>query len=151
MTVRGTNVVDQIIQVLEQIAISNGFHTDAGQRVKRGRPESLTINKQDLPAISVSTRESQIVAVKPRALIKTRAVEVVGIVDAAERDYEPLLDAVDEDIALALAGLTALDSLPGATDITISGGEFLHPESGSNTAGVSHTVSISYSLTKHEG
>ncbi|MDY6797677.1 MAG: hypothetical protein SVX28_02840 [Pseudomonadota bacterium] len=151
MAAHATAIVDRIIEVLEQITTGNGFLSSAGQNVTRGRPEKLKIEKTQLPVITVSTANSSPGAAKPTTVIKTREVLVTGIVDAVDRDYEPDLDNLDEDITLALAQLLAIDAMPGTTEVSISGGDYVHPESGSNTAGVTHTITISYPLTKHEG
>lgn len=149
MTARGTEIVDHIITELEKITVAGGFHTAAGSQVTRGRPESLKISKTRLPMISVSTSSNVPVRAKPGTVIKSREVLVTGLVDAADRDYEPELDALDEDIAMALASLLGIDAMPNTTEVTISGGEYIHPEPGSNTAGVTHTITISYPLTKN--
>ncbi|UDL03974.1 hypothetical protein [Marinobacter sp. CA1] len=151
MPARGTELVDRIIQELERISPANGFHTDAGSRVTRGRPESLELQQAGLPLISVSTSASDPVTAKPRAVIKAREVLVTGLVDANERDYEPDLDELDEDITMALLALMGMYALPSTTEITITGGDYIHPEGGSNTAGITHTITISYALKKNEG
>lgn len=151
MKARGTELVDRIIAALGVIAPGNGYYTDAGLRVGRGRPETLSIKQADLPLITVSTSASAPGPAKPRTVIKTREVMVTGMVDAKAQDYEPELDQLDEDIAMALAQLLGIDSLPNTTDVSLSGGDYIHPESGSNTAGVTHTITISYPLTKPEG
>ncbi|GGE75929.1 hypothetical protein GCM10011533_30390 [Streptosporangium jomthongense] len=144
---RGTELTDRIMLALSEITLAGGYQTDAGQRVKRGRPESLQLKSSDLPMISVSTEINAPEAVKPRTVRKLRSVEIVGMVDAADRDYEPDLDSLDEDISIALAKLTGIDELPGTLSLEISGGEYRHPDSGSNIAGVTHTVTIGYVLT----
>lgn len=144
---RGTELTDRVIQALSEIALTNGYQTDAGQRVKRGRAESLQIKSSDLPMISVSTEASSPEAVKPRTVKKLRVIEITGMVDAAQHDYEPDLDKLDEDISIALSKLTGIDELPGTLSLEISGGEYRHPDSGSNIAGVMHTVTIGYVLT----
>ncbi|OEY68009.1 hypothetical protein BG841_10270 [Marinobacter sp. X15-166B] len=144
---RGTEISDRVIQALEAITMAGGFHTDAGLRVTRGRAELLQVEQTDLPMIAVSTSSSANAAVKPRTVRKTRELEIIGLVDAADRDYEPELDGLDEDIALALSGLTGIDELPGTMNIEISGGEYQPPAGGSNIAGVLHTVTVSYVLT----
>lgn len=151
MKARATELVDHIIEALESITEANGFLTSAGLRVGRGRPETLYIGHADLPLITVSTSTSTPGPAKPRTVIKTREVMVTGMVDANAKDYEPELDQLDEDIALALSHLMGIDALPNTTDISLSGGDYIHPESGSNTAGVTHTITISYPLTKPEG
>lgn len=151
MPARGTELVDRTIQELERISSVNGFHTDAGSRVTRGRPEALSVEKAGLPLISVSTSSSTPGSAKPGAVIKVREVLVTGIVDANDRDYEPDLDELDEDITMALAALLDMDALPSTTVTTIAGGDYIHPEGGSNTAGVTHTITISYALKKNEG
>ena len=144
---RGTELTDHIISALTSITIAGGYQSDAGQRVVRGRAENLQVKPADLPMIAVSTEASSTDAVKPRTVRKLRTVEVIGMVDAGERDYEPALDTLDEDIALALSALTDMDALPGTLSVEISGGEYRHPESGSNIAGVTHMVTIGYVLT----
>ena len=151
MSAKGTALVNRIIEELERIRPGNGFHTSAGNKVTRGRPESLRINQDDLPLISVSTSSNAPGAAKPKTVMKSREVLVTGMVDANDRDYEPELDELDEDITMALASLLAMDALPNTTNVSISGGDYVHPESGSNTAGVTHTITISYPLTKNEG
>ena len=151
MAAKGTALVNRIIEELERIRPENGFRTSAGNKVTRGRPESLRINQHDLPLISVSTSSSAPGAAKPKTVMKSREVLVTGMVDANDRDYEPELDELDEDITMALASLLAMDALPNTTNVSISGGDYVHPESGSNTAGVTHTITISYPLTKNEG
>lgn len=151
MAAKGTALVDRVIEELKRIRPENGFHTSAGNKVTRGRPESLRINQDDLPLISVSTSSNAPGAAKPKTVMKSREVLVTGMVDANDRDYEPELDELDEDITMALASLLALDALPNTTNVSISGGDYVHPESGSNTAGVTHTITISYPLNKHEG
>ena len=151
MVARGTELVDRIISELQTITTAGGYQTNAGASVTRGRPEALKIEKSDLPMISVSTSSNTPTRAKPRTVIKSREVLVTGLVDADARDYEPELDSLDEDITLALATLLGIDALPGTTEVTISGGDYIHPESGSNTAGVTHTITISYPLTKNEG
>lgn len=144
---RGTELTDKVIQALRAITIDAGFHTDAGMRVKRGRAELLKLTATDLPMISVSTEISSNEAVKPRTVKKSREIEIIGMVAAGERDYEPDLDKLDEDMALALSALTGIDELAGSLSIEISGGDYRHPDSGSNIAGVTHMVSIGYVLT----
>jgi hypothetical protein len=144
---RGTELTDRVIQALTAITPANGFKTDAGLRVKRGRAERLQLKATDLPMISVSTDTSANEAVKPRTVKKLRTIEIIGMVDAGERDYEPDLDQLDEDIVRALSALTDIDELPGTLSIEISGGEYRHPESGSIIAGVTHLVTIGYVLT----
>ncbi|MFP3979168.1 hypothetical protein [Marinobacter sp. KMM 10035] len=151
MPARGTELVDQIRTALEKVTAANGYHTDAGLRVTRGRPENLQVEKAQLPVITVSTSSSTPGAAKPSTVIKSREVLVTGLVDADERDYEPELDQLDEDITMALAQMLGIDALPNTTNVSISGGDYIHPESGSNTAGVTHTITISYPLTKTEG
>jgi len=146
MPARSTALVDRIIDELEKITTANGFQTDAGAKVTRGRPEALKIEQGDLPLISVSTSSSAPGSAKPRAVIKTREVLITGMVDANDRDYEPDLDELDEDITRALASLLAIDALPNTTNVSISGGDYVHPEPGSSTAGVTHTITISYPL-----
>jgi hypothetical protein len=143
---KGTDLVNQIITALETITVANGYHSDAGLQVTRGRPENLKLDDMTLPAISVSTVSSQGTVAKPSTVRKERAVLIVGLVDADSNDYEPSLDDLDEDINRALAPLTAMDALPGTLQVTFSGGEYTHPEGGSNTAAVSFTFTISYPL-----
>lgn len=147
MVAIGTELVDSIKEQLELITTANGFHTNAGNRVSRGRPENLEVKTDQLPLITLSTTSSAPGSAKPKTVIKTREVLVTGMVDANERDYEPELDELDEDITLALAQLLGIDALPNTTNVSISGGEYVHPEGGSNTAGVTHTITISYPLT----
>ncbi len=144
---RGTELTDRVIEALSEITLAGGFQTDAGQSVKRGRAEHLQLQASDLPMIAVSTEASTPEAVKPRTVKKLRTIEIIGMVDAGERDYEPELDQLDEDISRALSKLTGIDELPGTLSIEISGGEYRHPESGSNIAGVTHLVTIGYVLT----
>lgn len=70
------------------------------------------------------------------------------MVDASAQDYEPGMDQLDEDIALALAPLVGIDAMPGTMSVELGGGDYQHPEGGSNIAGVVHTITVSYSLTK---
>lgn len=144
---RGTELTNKVIQALQAITVDAGFNTDAGKRVKRGRAELLQLSASDLPMISVSTQVSSNEAVKPRTVKKLREIEIIGMVAAGERDYEPDLDLLDEDMALALSVLTGIDEMAGSLLIEISGGEYRHPDSGSNIAGVTHMVTIGYVLT----
>lgn len=149
---KGTQLVNAVITALEQISTGNGYHTTAGADVRRGRPEHLTIEQHHLPLITVSSITAGSASIKPRSNRKDREIQVVGLVDAAQDDYEPDLDRLDEDLTRALAQLTDIDALPGTMQIQISGGDYTHPEGGSNTAAVSYTVTISYALTfNHEG
>lgn len=144
---RGTELTDRVMQALSEITAANGYETDAGQRVKRGRAESLQLKSSDLPMISVSTESNSSEAVKPRTIRKLRTIEILGMVDAGQSDYEPGLDKLDEDISIALSKLTGIDEMPSTLSVEISGGEYRHPESGSNIAGVTHLVTIGYVLT----
>lgn len=144
---RGTELTNRIMAALNEIDLVGGYQTDAGLRVKRGRAESLQLKSSDLPMISVSTESNSPEVVKPRTIRKLRTIEITGMVDAADRDYEPDLDKLDEDISIALSKLTGIDELPGTLSLEISGGEYRHPDSGSNIAGVTHMVMIGYVLT----
>lgn len=144
---KGTEYVDTVIAALRVISPHSGYHTTAGSDVRRGRPEHLTIEQHHLPLITVSSTTAGSSTVKPRSNRKDREIQVVGLVDAAQDDYEPDLDKLDEDLTRALAPLTDIDALPGAMQIQITGGDYTHPEGGSNTAAVSYTVTISYALT----
>ena len=148
MSAKGTELVDLAIQALEKITPDNGYQTDSGTRVVRGRAENLKLAAGDLPMISVSTTASTNNTAKPRAVRKLREIEVVGMVDASAQDYEPGMDQLDEDIALALAPLVGIDAMPGTMSVELGGGDYQHPEGGSNIAGVVHTITVSYSLTK---
>lgn len=148
---KGTGFVDAVIAALEVILPENGFYTAAGLRVQRGRPEGLEIHAADLPMITVSTNTSGSSSIKPRTNRKDRDIEVIGIVWGESQDYEPLLDSLDEDITRALSALTDMDALPDAMDVQINGGDYTHPEGGSNTASTTYSVIISYALTNHEG
>lgn len=147
----GTRFVDAVISALEAILPENGFGTDTGLRVRRGRPEAMQIHAAELPMITVSTNSSGSSSIKPRTNKKDRDIEVIGIVWGEGMDYEPQLDNLDEDITRALSVLTDMDALPDAMDIQINGGDYTHPEGGSNTASTTYSVTISYALTNHEG
>lgn len=144
---RGTELVNAVIAALEQIRPENGYRTAAGLQVTRGRAEHLTVNESSLPAIAVSTSSSTSTNVKPRSVRKEREITIVGLVDALHDDYEPYLDQLDEDINRALLPLTGIDALPGTLQVQFSGGEYIHPEGGSNVAGISFNFSVSYALT----
>lgn len=151
---RGTELVNAVIAALEKIQAESGYHTDAGRRVTRGRAEHLRVDEYSLPVIAVSTVNSTNGNPKPRTVRKDREISIVGMVDASQDDYEPQLDQLDEDINRALLPLTAMDALPGTLQVQFSGGDYIHPEGGSNVAGVSFTITISYPLTfkhNHEG
>lgn len=150
MTAKGTALVDRVIQALETITGANGFNTDAGDRVVRGRAESLKIEAGGLPMISVSTTANTNDATKPRAVRKLREIEIVGLVDASAKDYEPVMDLLDEDISLALAPLVSIDAMPGTMSVELAGGDYQHPDGGSKIAGVVHTITVSYSLTRQQ-
>lgn len=143
---KGTALVNFVIAALEKITIANGYHTDAGASVTRGRTEVLTFDDLTLPAISVSTLASLGNVAKPSTVRKERSIQVVGLVDASSADYEPQLDDLDEDINRALAPLITIDALPGTLQVAFAGGEYIHPESGSNHAAISFTFTISYPL-----
>ena len=134
MTSKGTHYTDQVIDALEAIASEDGFFTSAGMNVRRGRPERLRIDIEQLPMIAVNTTSAGSRTIKPRTNRKDRQIEVVGIVAAGESDYEPALDDLDEDITRALSALTDMDALPGAMDVDIEGGEYTNPEGGGKTA-----------------
>jgi len=148
MSARGTDIVDRVIRALQKVTPDNGFHTDAGTRVVRGRPENLKLEAGDLPMISVSTVTSSNESAKRTAVRKAREIEIVGMVDASGADYEPAIDELDEDIALALAPLMSIDEMPDATEIALGGGDYRHPEGGSKIAGVIHMITVSYALTQ---
>lgn len=143
---KGTAFVNQLIAALQQITIANGYHTDAGTNVTRGRPDALAIEELVLPAISLSTQSSRGNVAKPSTVRKDRTIQVVGLVDASATDYEPQLDELDEDINRALAPLITIDALPGTLQVAFAGGDYTHPEGGSNTAAISFTFTISYPL-----
>ncbi len=144
---KSTDFSNSILRALQEITQAGGFNTDAGLRAIRGRAEKLETRPEDLPMISISAVANTSETVKPRTTRKSLEIEILGMVDAGARDYEPQLDEIDEDITRALSPLTGIEELPGSLDVQISGGQYQHPEGGSNIAGVSHTVTVSYPLT----
>lgn len=153
MTTRGTQITQQIIDALESIDGEGAFHTDAGQRVIHGRAEHMHLNDYALPLLVVSTTGSINSAPKPRTVRKDREIVITGIVDASDADYETQLDQLDEDIVRALLPLTHMDAMPDTLQVQFTGGEYTHPEDGSNQAAVSFSFNVSYALTfhNHEG
>lgn len=140
----GTDIVNRIMEALGEISPGNGFAMDVQGRVRRGRPENLTINREDMPLIAVSTQENASEGMHPNAVSKRREITVDGVVAAMERDYEPDLDAMDEDIARALAPLSQRGIGHGATKVAVAGGQYTHPEGGSNLAAVTYTITVNY-------
>ena len=130
---RGTELVDTVIDALNGITTANAFNTDP--TVFRGRADGLSTGDIVLPAIAIATLASTPTNPKPRTVRKLPS------------DYEPALDELDEDIIRALLPLTEIDALPGVLQIQLSGGEYAHPEGGSNMASVSYTLTVSYALT----
>lgn len=144
---KSTELVNKVIQSLERIQRANGYTTDAGLAVVRGRPERLELHQDDLPLIAVSSPANTNEAVKPRQVRKEREITITGMIHAEDADYEPQLDDLDEDITLALAALTGLEAVPDAISVEIAGGTYGHPAAGSNIAEVTHTVTVRYLLT----
>lgn len=140
----GTDIMNRIMEALGEISPGNGFSMDVQGRVRRGRPENLTINREDLPLIAVSTQESASEGMQPNAVSKRREITVDGVVAAMERDYEPDLDDMDEDLARALAPLSHRGIGLRATKVTVAGGQYSHPEGGSNLAAVTYTITVNY-------
>ena len=80
--------------------------------------------------------------------INNGVAETVGEYSVKKKiDLPDNLDELDEDIIRALLPLTEIDALPGVLQIQLSGGEYAHPEGGSNMASVSYTLTVSYPLT----
>lgn len=142
---RGTELVDAVIDALNSITTANAFKTDP--TVFRGRADGLSTGDIVLPAIAIATLASTPTNPKPRTVRKDREINITGLINALPSDYEPALDDLDEDIIRALLPLTEIDALPGVLQIQLSGGEYAHPEGGSNMASVSYTLTVSYSLT----
>lgn len=139
-----TEIINEIRGVLEQIRTANGYHTELGARVHRGRPPLLRISQSSLPAIAIATESAEIVvkqSARPAAQIR-RDVRVMALVDATARDYEPQLDDAHEDLTRALMALVATP--PAGWDLEISGGQYLAPEDGSNLAAVEFSITITH-------
>jgi len=142
MSAAGTVYVNDVIAVLSQITQANGYRTNAGLSVQRGRPEQLSADQlPTLPAILVSTDASEIIEAKPGAVQKERRLGIVTVVDASAADYEPLIDDLDDDVTRALLALVKPAGLSnGALAVTLSGGDYQHPEPGSNFAYVRFSI-----------
>ena len=149
----GESVSNHVIDALKRIAVANGYQTDAGVNVHRGRrPTHISETAPgSLPAIVVRCEASPTSSAQPRRAIKRREISVTCVALVASDDYEATLDALAEDIDRALLGLTHLDAQPAPiTGIEMTGPEYTHPEPGSNLCAVTFTVSVSYVLTLKE-
>lgn len=153
MSTRGTELTQKVIDALQTIDGEGAFSTDAGQRVIHGRAEHMRLDKYELPLLVVSTTGSINSAPKPRTVRKDREIVITGVVDASAEDYEKQIDELDEDIVRALLPLTHIDAMPDALQVQFTGGEYTHPEDGSNQAAISFSFNVSYALTfhNHEG
>lgn len=150
MDSRGTAATDMITDALERISQSDGFHTDAGARVHRGnRPAHISEEDADqFPLILVRCDAERPGSVQPRRVMLDRSMTVQGQIISRPADYEPDMDALAEDIAKALLPLTVTNDLPSqVTQVVVTGGDYIHPEPGSDLAGVSYTVTVSHVLT----
>lgn len=145
---KGTDITDDIMDALKTIHTDQGYNNTV-TTVLRGRPDRLQPKDGPLPAIMISTTQSGLGQQATRRVQRNRDINIVGIVDATERDYEPDLDALDEDIIKAILPLFSKGPYEGArwTEVSISGGEYTHPEGGSTVAAVSFTVTVGYVQT----
>lgn len=147
---KSTQIKTRVIEALQAIRTNAGFRTDAGLRVHRSRSDDLgdTRKPAEWPCIRVTTNSETTTARRPRQSMKERLITVEGLATVALVDYEPMLDALAEDIERALLPLTEIDSLKGlATEVEISGADYMHPDPGSELCSVTFTVTVSYVLT----
>jgi len=136
MSATGTAYVNAVIDALRLITRANGYNTNAGTTVKRGRPEQLIADQiVEFPALLVSTEASEILEAKPGAAKKERRVSIDAVVNATVDDYEPMLDEIDEDVTRALLTLVKPAGISGsAIAVSISGGDYQHPDAGGSFA-----------------
>ncbi|MCH8530362.1 MAG: hypothetical protein LAT65_05880 [Saccharospirillum sp.] len=145
---KGTEITNTVIETLKLIHTDQGFKNTV-TTVLRGRPDRLQPKDGPLPAIMVSTTQNPVTNQATRSVKREREINIVGVVDATTRDYEPALDELDEDIVRALLPLLAKGPYEGAqwSSVQISGGEYTHPEGGSTVAAVAYTLTVGYTQT----
>lgn len=146
-TPKGTQITDVVVAALQAILTSAGYHTDAGQRVYRGRSPRLEDTAEDsYPAVIVRTLSEEVDEQRTKLIRKTREIEIIALLMADEADYEPELDKLDEDLDLALLALTdPRGALLGiAYQTALSSGTWSGPAEGSQLVYVSHILTVSY-------
>ncbi|WP_017941711.1 hypothetical protein [Thioalkalivibrio sp. ALE6] len=143
---RGTEIMDHLLGLLAQIDPANGYHTDAGARAHRGRPDALADAQADeFPAILVRTDSNAPGASRPQQVQHQRAITVQGVTRAVGADYEPVLDNLAHDIFRALVPQGSRERLGGlATELTIDDCNYDHPEPGSDLAAVTYSITVTY-------
>lgn len=145
----GTQITDYLIDRLSQITPANGYYTAAGTRVHRGRADHMADAQEDaFPAILIRTESDPPAASRPGQVQHTRSFTVQGVIQATGEDYEPTLDALAHDLYRALVPQGNRDRLGGlATELTIDGCDYVHPEPGSELAAVSYPITVTYVAT----
>lgn len=143
---RGTEITDYLLGLLAQIDPAAGYHTDAGARAWRGRPDAMADAQADeFPAILLRTDGNAPGASRPQQVQHQRALTVQGVVQAYGADYEPMLDALAHDIFRALVPQGSRERLGGlATELTIDDCTYEHPEPGSYMAAVTYSITVTY-------
>ena len=102
-----TQITSAVVTALQAIQTTGGYHTNAGDRVFRGRSEHLEDTEYDrYPLIRVRSSGDSLAEQRPGLARITRNIEIQGVISPAQEDYEPELDQLVEDIFTALLPLT---------------------------------------------
>lgn len=149
MTARITAVTDRVVSALQGIRTDGGFRTDAGLRVYRGRePGQFDARKSVYPLIQVRTVGETLKNASSKRVMIDREIEVQGVIHSKAEDYEAELDALAEDIYLAVLPLTAIDATDKVlADFSVGAAGYEHPAQASPIAAVSILLTASYAIT----
>lgn len=148
-----TRINNRVIEMLAEILPANGYLTDAGARVYRGRSDDFgdARDPDQWPALVVATRSDSPASTLHNRIDLRREIDIDAHVLSNQDDYEPELDAVTQDIRRALMPLVLDESLStfNARVTRVIWGDTVYAErqAGSELASARLTLTVSYVLT----
>ncbi len=138
-------IADAIAEALRGIRRANGYYTDVGASVLRGRADVLMARDLPLPCVLLITESVGVGTIRPGLVQRIVTLAVIGVV-AADDGYEQLMAAVDADIVAALARFATQPATPPTLHVAFGeeAGAIEHPEQGRALAAVTHRIAVKY-------
>lgn len=145
-TPHATQISRAIGQRLEQIRLANGYLTDLGLRIYRGRAALYQDQTTRPYACLISARDD--VDYESRRRVKASRVYDLVVTLTAGADYDEQQDALLHDIRRALSKDSQASVLDGlALDMVLGGAQLDNPDLGSNAAQITMTITALYAET----